>query len=216
MDPNATQAQSGTATPPSSPQERATSPQAPAPSMQDDGVDTDKAKLQLLKDELEQSLNSVNQDFISYFLTNTTPEEQELQFSDAKAYLALYEQKKEAFLKETIDAKKGAITALEEQIRMKEETATYKAAMAEFLKEHPDVDKVKMREFFEQDVPPREQQRLSALPPAEFYEELYELYSKSNPTTPVDEPQVPIKLEGGHGVVQNSVGNERSPWKRSV
>lgn len=215
MDPNVTQAQNGsTAT--SSQTPSASSPQAPAPTMQDDGVDTDKAKLQLLKDELAQSLNSVDQDFISYFLTNTTPEEQELQFSDAKAYLALYEQKKEAFLKERIDSKKQAITALEEQIRAKEETATYKAAMAEFLKAHPEVDKVKMREFFEQDVAPREQQRLGALPPAEFYEELYKLYSQAKPTQQVEDPTVPIKLEGGHGELPNAIGSERSPWKKSV
>ncbi len=215
MDPNAP-TQQPSSTVPSSPQENAENKQSQAQPMQDDGVTTDKAKLQLLKDELDESLNSLDKDFIANFLSNLSTEEQELQFSDAKAYLELYEQKKESFLKETIDSKKQAITVLEEQIRAKEDTAAYKAALVEFLKAHPDVDKVKMREFCEQDVVPREQQRLYSLPPKEFYDELYKLYSSANPTQPVDEPTIPIKLEGGHGDVPNSIGNERSPWKKSV
>lgn len=191
----------------------------PTPPMQDNGIETDKAKLQLLKDELAQSQNSIDADFIKEFNATLTPEEQELQFSDSSAYLALYEQKKEAFLKKTISTKEGAITELEKQIHLKEETQTYKAAMGEFLTAHREADKLALREFFDQDLTPRRQKELAALPPLEMYEELYKDFQKAKPSQNDGDgdEKVPLKLEGGHGDINGgAMGVQTSLWKRSI
>lgn len=181
----------------------------------DDDVSTDKAKLQLLRDELEQTRGSLDADFIKEFQTSLTPEEQELQFGDPVAFLSLYEQKKQAFLEERINAKESAISELEATIQHKEETAAYKSAMAEFLKNHPDVTKEALRDFFYNDLPPRKQKELSVMAPLEMYEALYAEYSKSAPmpSGEEDEPTPPLKVEGSFGGSGGSVGNQ-SPWFR--
>ena len=189
----------------------------PPPPAQDNGIETDKAKLQLLKEELAESQNSVDADFIKEFNATLTPEEQELQFSDSASFLALYEKKKEAFLQEKIGTKQGIITDLEKQIHLKEESQIYKTAMGEFLQAHPEADKMALREFFDQDLSPRRQKELGALPPKEMYEALYEDFKKANPSQNDGDgdENVPLKLEGGHGDMNSGAsGESENPWLR--
>lgn len=202
--------------PEATPQEGATEEAPPPqPEMADADVSTDKAKLELLRAELEQTRGSLDADFIKTFQSSLTPEEQELQFGDPAQFLALYEQKKQAFLEERITSKESMISELEASIQKKEETAAYQKAMAEFLKNHPDVTKEALRDFFYNDLPPRKQKELSVLAPLEMYEALYAEYSKSAPMPngDEDEPSVPLKVEGSFGGSGGSVG-QQSPWFR--
>ena len=87
--------------------------------------------------------------------------------------------------------------------------------MAEFLKNHPDVTKEALRDFFYNDLPPRKKKELSVMAPLEMYEALYAEYSKSAPMPngEEDEPTAPLKVEGSFGGSGGSVGNQ-SPWFR--
>lgn len=178
----------------------------------DDELSTDKAKLQLLKEELAQTQSSLDADFITSFQSTLTPEEQELQFGDPSAFLALYEQKKGAFLEEKINSKQGAISELEGAIASKEETVAYKKAFSEFAKNHPDASKEALRDFFQNDMTPRQQEEVAKMPPLEFYEAVYASFSKNAPSDVVGE-EVPLKLEGGFGGNGGAVGGQ-SPWFR--
>lgn len=210
---------SGQLPPPNEMQEETTPPEMmeEAPMQMSDGdgdeeLSTDKAKLQLLKEELAQTQSSLDADFIKTFQSSLTPDEQELQFGDPSAFLALYEQKKGAFLEEQINSKAGAISELESAIAAKEETLSYKKAFSEFAKNHPDASIEALRDFFQNDMTPRQQEEAAKMPPLEFYEAVYAQFSKSAPSDVKDE-EVPLKLEGGFGGNGGAVGGQ-SPWFR--
>lgn len=188
-----------------------------------DSTAIDKARLQMLEQELEQSLSAVDKDFISVFEQSLTPEEAELQFSNLPEFLGLYESKKEEYLKQKINDYGTKIGELKNKIADDELTQLTAKAKAEFLAEYPDADLASLKEFYDKHTTPAQKEEMHSLPTKEGYAKLYELYKTAQGGGDNEalegEPSVPLRMDGQAGDVLNKTQETQqaqSPWMRNA
>lgn len=181
-----------------------------------DDIAIDQAQLKLLEEELAQTQNSVDADFIKEFQSSLTPEEQELQFGDVNAFLSLYEERKQAYLETKINEKKQKIDGLKGKIIEKLQDKEIGGARKEFLRAHPDADLKSMRDFFENDLPPRKQKEINALPLKELYEALYAEWKKSGGGGEKEGEKVPLRVEGAFGKGGSLMSGWGNLWERNL
>lgn len=171
--------------------------------------DTNQEEKELagLNAELEQIQASLEQDFASYATANTTAEDEELFFDNREEFYKKLLQKQNAFFEEKIGSKKTRVGELEQSIQNKKTLGAIEEAKNEFLKANPEANIQELMAFFDEDLTKRETNEMESLPPLEFFNKVYELYKQRKGEGDKGE-ELPFKLEGASGNVENSSGYE--------
>lgn len=162
----------------------------------------EKSELESLQRELQGLEETKNADFAKYLSQSLSPEEKELFFEDEEAFFKNVLNKEEEFLAQRIGDKKNRAAQLEQTIAQKNSFSILEKAESDFLKKNPNADTDAMIDFYENDLPPREKRKLDNLPPDEFFESLYQVYSQSK--TPSKKENLPKRTQGTPMDVENA------------
>ncbi len=163
--------------------------------------------------ELEQIQTSLEQDFVSYALENTTPEDEELFFDNREQFYKNLLNMQNAFFQEKIRSKEARAGELQESIQRKKTLGEIEQAKEEFLKANPDANIQEIMEFFLEDTTNKQKQELESLPPLDFFNKVYELFKQSKGQEDSKEEELPPKLEGVSGSIQDG-GGDNNPLNR--
>lgn len=163
--------------------------------------------------ELEQIQTSLEQDFVSYALENTTPEDEELFFDNREQFYKNLLNMQNAFFEEKIRSKQARAGELQESIESKKTLGELEQAKEEFLKANPDANIQEIMEFFLEDTTNKQKQELESLPPLDFFNKVYELFKQNKGQEDSKEGELPPKLEGVSGGIQDG-GWDNNPLNR--
>lgn len=153
----------------------------------------EEQELAMLQKELSDSINSAEANFAKFMADNTSPELEELFFNDKVAFYAKVLQMQNEFVAQ-LDPKFARAQELGGTIEKKKSFAQVNNAEREFLSKHPDADINALMDFYVNELRPREQAELNNLPPAEFFERLYEMYKAQG--APQNAKALPTQLNG--------------------
>lgn len=199
MQKNTPEMQENTATP----QQEAT-PQEPNTQANQSAFNSsvERDELETLKTELQNLDANKKQDFAKFLAENMTPEEKEQFFENEEAFYQNLLDKQEQFLSQRFGDKVNRARELEGIIAQKNTFEVLERAENEFLKRNPNADIDSMMDFYENDIAPRERKKLDNLPPDEFFESLYQVFSAKTQT--LKEKELPKRTKGAAMDVENA------------
>lgn len=154
-----------------------------------DALNLKKAKIQILEGELSEIDAKLDAEFIEAIPTMLSEEEMDMRLDeDVRQFLALIEEKREAFYREKLDVLKSNIDTLRQEAMDEEENLDIEDGKRVFLEAHPEADWDALTDFYNNDIPLRQKEEFVGLDLVAFMEKVYELYSKKNKKTPPAEP----------------------------
>lgn len=163
--------------------------------------------------ELEQIQASLEQDFVSYALENTTQEDEELFFDNREQFYKNLLNLQNAFFEEKIRSKQARAGELQDSIQGKKSLGEIEQAKEEFLKANPDANIEEIMGFYLEETTNKQKQELESMPPLDFFNKVYELFKQSKGQEVAKEEELPPKLEGVSGSIQNG-GWDNNPLNR--
>ena len=140
--------------------------------------DTKNEEVELLaiEKELSQARESLESDFAKYCVQKTDENLQELFFEKPEEFYKKILQMQNEFLESNISPKVAQRDKLRSDIQTKQTQGNIDQAAQAFLQAHPEADLDAMMKFYSEELPSKYQRELDALPPDQFFEELYKIY----------------------------------------
>ncbi|RDU51757.1 Coiled-coil domain-containing protein [Helicobacter sp. MIT 00-7814] len=182
-----------------------------APNPQDAQPISKQEELSALENEISQAESMLEQNAANAIAEQITPELEELFFEDKVGFVKKIFEMQNKFLQDTIAPKVQRANELKGEITQEAQFAEIESAKEAFLQKHPEVDFESLMSFYQEDLSPRQMESISNLPPVEFFEELYKLYSAQNGTPAGN--NAPTQLVGVSGDAEVG-GNENLPMER--
>lgn len=151
----------------------------------------DIAELEGLQKELSDIEASIEHDFATHIANMVDNDSvlEELFFSDRITFFKKVIEEQNNFTKALIEPRMQRAQELGQQIAGKQEMGKIDAAREAFQAAHPDVDIQELVVFFTQEVPPKAQEEIKALPIEEFFEAIYQLYMQAQGAIPQEQAQ---------------------------
>ncbi len=137
-------------------------------------------ELNALNAELEQARASLEGDFAKYAAENTSAELEELFFEDKEEFFKTILQMQNKFLSEGVGAKEARANQLTADINQKKQFSQIEEAKNAFEAKYPEISVETLLSFYQEALPPKIVAQLEALPPEQFFEELYNIYKAMN------------------------------------
>ncbi|NDJ26365.1 Coiled-coil domain-containing protein [Campylobacter sp. MIT 19-121] len=191
----------------------------PTPPQSEFDTSADEAELNATLAELDQARASLESSFAKHMAQSTDAELETLFFENKEAFYQKVLEAQNAFLEQNIAPKAQKAEALEASIGQKKAMGQIEAAQNAFLQNHPEADMSVLMDFFSNDLPPKVMNELENLPPEEFFEALYEiytLYTNPNQTASNTEEKLPQKIAGSpiNSNDQSPSSNTELPFNR--
>lgn len=155
--------------------------QAPTPDPKE-ALNIKKAQIDLLEAELSDVDAKLDAEFLDQIPSLLSEEEMDMRLDDdIRPFLALVEEKREAFYAQKLDDLKGRITTMRSEVEDEEATISIEEAKRAFLEAHPEADFAALTDFYHNDLTPRQKEELYAAPDyLAMLEAAYAMYSKKN------------------------------------
>lgn len=180
----------------------------------------EESELAALEQEIKQSEASLENDFATFASENLSEADEELFFNDKAGFIKKILALQNEFLQSRYQSKVNRAGELKDSIKTKKAQASIEEAEKAFLAKYPDADINAMIAFYEEELGPRYKKELDKLPPEQFFEVLYQIYTqriagqKSEPEEESPE-QLPKNIKGNNAdVEQSNFNDEELPMNR--
>lgn len=139
------------------------------------------SELEALQKELEQAEATLEGDFAKYASeqVGSNSELEALFFEDREKFFVEIQRMQNFYYQEKIASKNNRIKELQGEINKKQQFASIDEAQKAFAQAHPDVNMEAMIAFYQEYLPPKVKAQIDDLPPMEFFEALYAIYTSS-------------------------------------
>lgn len=152
-----------------------------------------KAKIDLLEAELSDVDAKLDAEFLEQIPSLLSDDEMDMRLDDdIRPFLAVVEEKREAFYSQKLDELKGRISTMKTEVEDSEADISIEEAKRAFLEAHPEADFSALTDFFRNDITPRQKEELYAAPDyLAMLEAAYVMYSKKNKPAKKEETPAP-------------------------
>lgn len=151
-----------------------------------------KAQIDLLEAELSDVDAKLDAEFLEQIPLLLSDDEMDMRLDDdIRPFIAVVEEKREAFYSQKLDELKGRIGTMKTEVENSEADISIEEAKRAFLEAHPEADFSALTDFFHNDVTPRQKEELYAAPDyLAMLEAAYAMYSKKNKPAKKEEESV--------------------------
>ncbi|PAF42750.1 hypothetical protein [Helicobacter sp. 11S02629-2] len=171
------------------------------PELKKDPDDTSIEEYQLgeLQKELEETTGALDSNFIEDFSNSLSEDESALAYQDLKKFLALYEEKKKAYIEEKLLPLQQKGEELSHSINTKKTNKQIRSDEEAFLIEHPDANLDVLQAFMDNDMTKAEEKALREAKSVKEGLGLVYNFWKQRGQVP-KEKDLPKKLDASHAV----------------
>lgn len=177
-------------------------------------------ELKALQDELAQIEAGLENNFADYMVENTDATLEELFFENKKEFYLTVQRMQNDFTKNQLESKLQRSDELKGSINQKKALGGIDEAMQVFQSKYPEADVDELMRFYAEEVPPKIQADFEALPPEQFFEELYLLYlgmqqDNAPQQAQPQQEQLPRQIGGvPNGASEENTNNSNLPFER--